>query len=459
MRNFSLLLLLPSLALADVTVNGYVGLNDAGVKLVDINGNNISTVEDGHMEVSLDTVLISDRAIGTTLNTQVWTGNVTTQTIDVLTGFYRLNASAITTLSTTSQIQTIKLHSVGYADLPIQGTALAKTNNLPLANSTAQLGFFAATGVVIQPTDGCYFEWNASAEFRAVANFNGTINQSGILTNPSSNVVHVFTVNVVYDECTFAVDGARVASIPFQNVAGTSPVLGPKLPYAARIVTSPGAPLLAPSLQLASLTTVIQAAASNKDFAAQLSGAGRGAQHSPITPFAQTANFTNSTGPVSATLSNTAAGYTTLGGKFQFAAPLGAATDFALFGFQVPTGLQLYVTAINISTCNTGAAVATTATILEWGVSTNSSAVSLATTDALGPPPTAWAPKRLALGIQGFKVGDLIGFCSEDINLVFPTPLVVDSARFFHVILQVPVGTATASQVIRGTVMVNGYFE
>jgi hypothetical protein len=35
----------------------------------------------------------------------------------------------------------------------------------------------------------------------------------------------------------------------------------------------------------------------------------------------------------------------------------------------------------------------------------------------------------------------------------------VESGRFLHVILAVPVGTATASQVIRGTVTIDGYFE
>lgn len=458
MRNLLLLLLLPATALADVTVNGYVGLLDAGVKVVDRNGNNVSTVEDGHMETSQDTVLVSNRAVGTTLNTNVWTGNVTTQTIDTVSGFYRLNASAITTINTTSQLQTIKLHSVGYSDLPVQGVAVVKTNNLPLANSTAQLGFFSASALTA-PTDGCYFEWNASAEFRAVANFNGTINQSGVLSNPSSNIIHIFTINVVYDECTFDIDGVRVASITYQATAGTSPVLGPKLPFAARIVNSASAPLLAASMQMASLTTLVQAAALNKPFSEQLAGGGRGAYQSPVTTYGQTANHANSTSPTSATLSNTAAGYTTLGGRYQFAAPAGAATDFALFGYQVPTGLQLYVTGIRISACNTGAAVATTATILDWGVGVNSSAVSLATADTLGPPPTAWGPRRLPLDVQGFIIGAAIGACAPTIVHQFSTPLVVDSARFFHVILQVPVGTATASQVIRGDVLVEGYFE
>lgn len=466
MRYLLPFLLLPSLALADVTVNGTLSLKnsvDAGVaapvELRDNYGNTVEMVEDGHISVSRDITLMSDRAVGTTLNTNVWTGNVTTMTMDTLTGFYRLNASGITTAATTAQIQTIKQFSVGYADLPISGVAVAKTNNLPLANSTAQLGFFSASGTTIAATDGCYFEWNASAEFRAVANFNGTVNQSGILANPSSNVVHNFTLLVQYDACEFRVDGVRVAFLEFQNTAGTQPVLGPKLPFAARVVTSAGAPLLAPSLQLASVTAALLASDINKPIGHQLAGGGRAAYQSPATTFTQTANWTNSTSPTSATLSNTAAGYTTLGGRYQFAAPAGAVTDFALFGYQVPTGLQLYVTGIRISACNTGAAVATTATMLDWGVGVNSSAVSLATADALGPPPTAWQPRRISLDSMGFAVGAAIGACAPTVVHQFSTPLVVESARFFHVIVQVPVGTATASQVIRGTVTVEGYFE
>jgi hypothetical protein len=459
MKLFSLLLLLPSLALADVTVNGTVQIFDAGVRLVDRFGNEATYVEDGHIQAALDTTLVSDRAIGTTLNTNVWTGATTTMTMDTLSGFYRLNASAITTAASTASISTIKLHSVGYADLPIFGEAVAKVANLPLANSTAQLGFFSFTGTTPAATDGCYFEWNASAEFRAVTNFNGTPLQSGVLPNPSANIVHVFTVQASYDECVFWVDGTQVALIPLSNVGGTPPLLGPKLTYNARVTTSAGAPLLAPSLQVAAVTTYLTASNVNKTFAHQLAGGGRAAYQSPITTYTQTANHANSTSPTSATLSNTAAGYTTLGGRYQFAAPVGAATDFALFGFQVPAGLQLYVTGIRISACNTVAAVATTATVLDWAIGANSSAVSLATADVLGPPPTAWGPRRIPLDTQGFIVGAAAGACAPTIVHTFSTPVVVDSARFFHVILQVPIGTATATEVIRGDVLVEGYFE
>ncbi len=170
---------------------------------------------------------------------------------------------------------------------------------------------------------------------------------------------------------------------------------------------------------------------------------------------AQTANHANSTSPTSATLSNTAAGYTTLGGRFQFAAVGGAATDYALFGYQVPTTHRLIIDEVFISTVNTGAAVATTAHILDWSLGVDSTAVSLATADS----DPAYGPRRIALGIQAFLSGAAIGAMATDIVRRFKTPLIVRPGRFAHVILQMPVATATGSQVIRGDVGIGGWFE
>jgi hypothetical protein len=188
----------------------------------------------------------------------------------------------------------------------------------------------------------------------------------------------------------------------------------------------------------------------------QQASIGRGSYQSPIATFLQTANHANSTSPASATLSNTAAGYTTLGGRYQFAAPAGAATDFALFGYQVPANYQLVIKGLRISCTNTGAAVATNPTILDWSIAVGASAVSLATAEAAG---TAWAPRRIPVGMRGFVVGSAIGATADDIVVDFEVPIVCDGSKFVHIIVQVPVGTATASQVIRGDVHINGYFE
>jgi hypothetical protein len=70
-----------------------------------------------------------------------------------------------------------------------------------------------------------------------------------------------------------------------------------------------------------------------------------------------------------------------------------------------------------------------------------------------------WAPRRIPLGLQSFLAIALIGQAAGDLVRQFTPPLIVDAGRYLHVIVQVPVGLATVSQVIRGNVMINGYFE
>jgi hypothetical protein len=193
----------------------------------------------------------------------------------------------------------------------------------------------------------------------------------------------------------------------------------------------------------------------NKPWSNLMLSVGRGAYQSPVSPFGQTSNSANSTNPTNATLSNTAAGYTTLGGEFAFAAAAGAATDYALFAFQVPTGYQLIVPCVRISCVNTGAiGSAITPTILRWAIGVNASNVSLATTDSAG---TSWAPRRIALGMQSWGLSAFIGQQPPDI-VTQPADMVIDSGRFLHVIVRIPVGAATASQVFLGTVAFPGAY-
>ena len=67
--------------------------------------------------------------------------------------------------------------------------------------------------------------------------------------------------------------------------------------------------------------------------------------------------------------------------------------------------------------------------------------------------------RKVPLGIQTWKVGDAAGVAAADLSRSFATPHVVNPGEFCHIILRQPVGTNTGSQIIRGTVTINGYFE
>jgi hypothetical protein len=393
---------------------------------------------------------------GVALDARNYTSATTTMTIAQAAGFVTLNASAITTINTNARFTTHRVFP--YLDgqpLVVMWTFKRATGQTGQANESLEMGFVTHTAATAA-TDGVYFRWNASGEFRAVSTFNSTDSTSPALTSPTANATHTAVIVRRATGTDYFIDGARVAAI--EDAAQANPTSTRSVPFSARVVVAATPPATAPNLQIGPVS-VFRCGDADKAWGDKLASAGLYNNQAPLTPFAQTANHANSTSPASATLSNTAAGYTTLGGRYQFAAPAGAATDFALFGYTVPAGYQLYITSIVISACNTGAAVATTATLLDWSVAVDSTAVSLATADSFGPPFVSMGPRRTALGMQGFIIAAGIGVCAPDIVRTFNPPLVAEPGRFAHVIVQVPVGTATAAQVIRGDVTVTGYFE
>lgn len=464
MRILSLLLLLPSVVLADVTVNGTVSLSnsqDGGVtplvELRDPDGESLRFA-DHRLDTGRDVPLFADRFVGTAVAAHnKWAQSILTQTATVGSGAITLNASAITTVNTYSTLLTVPKFS-GYADGALYMHARARPSNLPQTNALAELGFGNAL-TNATPTDGAFFRWTASGGFECVNNRGGA-ETSVAMTAPASSIYSYFAIEVWGDKqvCRYSTPSTGFKEeVTIILNSGAPSAFNESPGGMMRVVNGAVAPALAPQLIVGLYEASIKVIDIDRPSQTTAAISGLGSAYLPTTG-AQSTNHANSTSPTSATLSNTAAGYATLGGRYQFAAPVGAATDFVLFGYQVPTSFRLIVTGIRISACNTGAAVATTATMLDWGIATGSTAVSLATTDAIAASPTT-APRRLPLGHQGFIIGAAIGACAESIQMSFLSPITVESGRFLQVTLQVPVGTATASQVIRGDVFVDAHWE
>lgn len=424
-------------------------------RVVDDFGNPLLVTEDLHLAISPEALLFYEQIDGAVVNNLKWNPTFVTMTIAQATGFITLNSSAITTINTSANITSNRQLPL-YGTKPLRVQINAKTNVGPQANATMELGLgFVATNAA--PTDGAFFRWGSDATFKAVVNRGGTETLSAALTAPPVADSTLFEIVLVEDLVLFYVDDVLVATVA-TPVTAAYPVDFGHQPVFARTYTGGSAPGTAPQMQIGQVVVVQESLNSNKLWKETLASLGQGSYQSPITAFAQTSNFANSAAPSSATLSNTAAGYTTLGGKYQFAAVTGAETDYALFAYQVPTGFQLYVTGIAITVMNTVVAVATTPTTMEWGVAVNSSAATLASLDAAGPPMT-WAPRRMHIGQQSFATGAVVGAVATDIVRGFDPPLIVDSGRFFHVILRMPVATNTATEIFRGGVMITGYFE
>jgi len=170
----------------------------------------------------------------------------------------------------------------------------------------------------------------------------------------------------------------------------------------------------------------------------------------------QTANYANSAAPTPATLSNTAAGYTTLGGQFAFQVVTSAETDYALFGFTVPapaTGVgkpSLVVTGIHISMFLSNSVSSTQLRLRQFAVMANANLISLA----------AAGGQRVSLGSMALAAASPVGSeYADDIDVNFPEPLVTTPGRLFIVIVKCPAGAADATSLDRGEVDVRGYFE
>lgn len=413
--------------------------------------------QDYRGRVALDTNFFDEPFPGTALASGLWVATTSVMTVTVASGIALLNAGNSVASGSVARMQT-------WTNFPMYGSASTYVEihsrlSSFQTNVVAELGVgYAATTAT--PSVGAYFKWDG-ANLSAVVNFNGV--EDGVAIPPASaplaNEFAQYVVEWSNETVVFWIDNSEVvryalpASSPTPTIVDRLPVLIRF--YNANVVAS------AAQLAIGRVTVQLGETVYGYDSPARAAVAGRTLIQGQVNQTqGSTANWANSAAPAAATLSNTAAGYTTPGGQYIFNAPAGAETDYALFAFQNPAGTSavrgqtLLIRYVRISAINIGAAVASTATVIQWGVGGDSSAVSLATAEAA----TTHTPRRLALGTQSWTVGAAIGTPSDAIEATFNPPISVNPGNFFHVIAKVFLGTATASQQIRGTVTVLGEY-
>lgn len=304
--------------------------------------------------------------------------------------------------------------------------------------------------------NGLVFLYGADGTLKPTIYYNSAVGVQGADFAASVLTDRYYVWDIVFDDdsATFTVQDPNTGTIINEqtlNISQLASRMG-QLPYffshARCYQTATAGTGAATQLYVSDATALLIDTDMNRAWPHTQAINGCGSVVNPTVAMVQLENYANSAAPTSATLSNTAAGYTTLGGQWQFAAPAGAETDYALFGYQVPTGVKLVVTGIRIETLNNGAVVATTATVLQWFAGVDGTAVTLAANNF-----------RKSLGLQGFGVGAVVGALAAPIDCRFGTPLVTNSGRFFHLGVKVPIGTATGGQIIRGTAQIEGYFE
>lgn len=314
----------------------------------------------------------NDSIEGATLNTLNWTSTVTTMTTTQATGLITLNANSTVATTTGSLLLSNKSFP-----LFTRGRLIARSRQRHTAhftNNLIEFGFgttASATAAGIG-TGACWRKDGTGQYVPVISPVNGT----ETLGTPISNATFVaavpnttyamFEVELALDLAIFRIytSGGTLVneqSIQFETTMGNFQAT--HVQVIERCYNS-GATGTAVQVLMGQTAAWLIDYDTNRPWAWQMSGLSMTGLTLPTT-YAQAANYANSAVAATGTPSNTAAGYTTLGGQFLIAAPAGAETDLAMFAFTNPTPYNLVIAGCKISTSNTGAAVATTSTLLQ----------------------------------------------------------------------------------------------
>ena len=426
--------------------------------------------EDYRTRVGLDQLMFTHSFEGTVISQAILQQNLTSFAVAQASGFLTLNSGNSITSAQGGNIRT-------YRTFPLFGTYTtyfefwAREANETATNAVSEWGAGYFSGVTATPLDGIFFRRTSGGQLKAVINFNGVETEEIITTtnvpgrdgagNFVASETNYYIIAVHNDSVQFWINNVLVSHIECPATQG-SPASSSSLPLTWRVYNS-GTASAARRFEVGFCSVSTGDLYSGKQWNTVMCGSGAGAyQVQPGTASGQTANYANSAAPASATLSNTAAGYTTLGGQYQFAASATNETDWALFGYQNPAGTAtlagrtLYIRSIRIGEMVVTGAAAVNATSFFWAAGVGSTAVSLATTDAAATV----APRRVALGSQHFLAAAAVGVSAPGFQVDFgDSPLVVPAGLFCHIIVKQLNGAATASLIWRGTVTVIGHFE
>lgn len=417
---------------------------------------------DYRLRSSNDRIVWQDNFSHAILNTSRYLGVTSTMTISMGGGFLNLNAGNATATGNVARVQTYRTFPIYmtyplYVDLKIKFSAAFQTSSF----IEFGLGYAATT---LTPTDGVFFRV-AGGSLWGVRNYGGYEQSTKIDFIPTIGAVDQYSITITIDGVKFWINNSLMGLIE-NPVDIPNPVRSASLPLLLRNYNL-GVPTVAVQLNIAQVSISIGDLKMDKDWASSMVGNGQGSISAPDgQTVAQLANSTNSTAPALSSLSNTTPTYaaTILGGQFYFNAAAASENDYALFGYLNPAGTSaiagknLYVTGVRIETVNSGATIATTSTLMQWGVGVGCTAVSLNTADSNGSGTRG--PRRIPIGVQSFAVGTPSGGSADrPIDVKFHSPLIVEQGTYFHVILKMPIATATAGQAFRGTCMISGYFE
>lgn len=371
-------------------------------------------------------------------------------------------AAGFTTNSGNITTTTTGLSFATYAEFPILGASVlycefeGSFTQQPTTNTIIDFGLprMAITNP-FAPTDGVYFRLTSAGIF-GVINSNTTETTTSVFDfTYTNNQKYQFIIAMHERSVEFWIDDVLYATMD-TPVGQGQPCMSASLPVGLRHAITGGAAGSALSFVLNDYTVSI--GGPNISQTASILGQRVYGSYQGLSggTMGSLATYPNSTNPTAAAPSNTAltanlpAG---LGGQGVVTAAVAAATDGIWGSYQVPAGTanlqgrRLVIRGVKIDAVNTGAAVATTATTLQFSLAFGHTAVSLATAEAA----TTKAARRLPLGYMTWPVAAAIGQGPQAGPIVVDfgdAPVFVNPGEFVALVGKFLVGTATASQTI-----------
>ena len=431
------------------------------------------TSPDYRLRVGVDTVLFSDTFNATTQNTGNWNYIFVTMTASQpgagTLNFGTVQGTAATHGALMRSSQYFPL--IGTAPLSVEMT-VGQFTALLAANEVWMMGLGVPSAAVTEGTDGVWFRYTTTGLIGEIR-YSGTTTQTAVLRTPAQmtlNDLMKFTIIVGEGEIEYWLDDVLLAEQampaangqPFQQ--SSLPVFFHK--YCNGVVANTN------TMRVSDVTVSLLDLQTVKPWAHQLAAGGQNAAQGQnghtMGTTALLPNATAATTVTGAALSQTVPIAVGLGGQAGIVAGV-PGVDGLITSYQVPaptiniTGRNLYITGVRIDAVNIGAAVATTASVLQWSLAygaTGGTVPTLAQAET-GSFVTATARswRRVPLGLQSWIVAAGIGATTNPIDVQFDTPIVVRPGEWVASVAKFIVGTATVSQVIWSTVMINGYFE
>ena len=370
-----------------------------------------------------------------------------------------LNSTAVIANNTYCTIQSSRYFSLGLKS-PLIVSFNAEFLTKPATTTFFEMGIAPQSmATAVASTNGVFWIANASGIKPCIV-VNSTILASGtdITSLLSTDIIYKF--DIIKDDYTFificsnASTGVVISKqiITSSNLS-TRPIVTDSCLTYVRVGVTGGAATQYTAISITAWSVMALDEVSNASAGEYANLLGFSSDTTP-TNNTSTTNYANNTLPTTIGMSNTGAplGTAALDGTVRFAAPAGGGADYIVFGYQVPLPYILKTYMVTIAAKNIGAAVATSATQIDFYLRYNGSAISLASSGYL----------TKYIGTQTFPIGSAIsavaveGRITLDLSLF---PAITHSSQFHCIVARIVNGTATASQVIELNVSVTGTFE